>query len=130
MDAHHVEHWAEGGQTDPRNLVSLCWFYHRLVHEGGFVVKVKKGHFRFYRPGGDHLPQVPQDPVPDVNDIVALRKELGIVGCPEGARGKWDGEALTFETLSYCVDALLLADGLTTEVVEKMRDEYAEKPAA
>jgi hypothetical protein len=33
IDAHHVEHWANGGETKPSNLVSLCRFHHRAVHE-------------------------------------------------------------------------------------------------
>jgi hypothetical protein len=28
IDAHHVEHWANGGETRPSNLVSLCRFHH------------------------------------------------------------------------------------------------------
>ena len=33
-DAHHVEHWADGGPTKLFNLVLLCRRHHRLVHEG------------------------------------------------------------------------------------------------
>jgi hypothetical protein len=34
--AHHVEHWAEGGDTRLGNLLLLCAFHHRKVHEGGW----------------------------------------------------------------------------------------------
>jgi hypothetical protein len=34
VDAHHIHHWANGGETKPSNLVSLCRFHHRAVHEG------------------------------------------------------------------------------------------------
>jgi hypothetical protein len=34
--AHHVEHWAEGGETRLGNLLLLCSFHHRKVHEGGW----------------------------------------------------------------------------------------------
>ena len=37
-DAHHVRHWADGGETRLDNLVLLCRFHHRLVHEEGFRV--------------------------------------------------------------------------------------------
>ena len=41
---HHIEFWARGGPTDLPNLVSLCWFHHRCVHEGGWqVVKSAQG---------------------------------------------------------------------------------------
>jgi Domain of unknown function (DUF222)/HNH endonuclease len=31
VDAHHIHHWAHGGETKPSNLVSLCRFHHRMV---------------------------------------------------------------------------------------------------
>jgi hypothetical protein len=34
--AHHVEHWAQGGETRLGNLLLLCAFHHRKVHEGGW----------------------------------------------------------------------------------------------
>lgn len=33
-DAHHVQHWADGGPTSLDNLVLLCRQHHRTVHEG------------------------------------------------------------------------------------------------
>jgi hypothetical protein len=36
VSAHHVRHWTRGGPTDLENLVELCRFHHRLVHEGGW----------------------------------------------------------------------------------------------
>jgi hypothetical protein len=36
VDAHHIVHWSEGGETSLDNLVQLCREHHRLVHEGGF----------------------------------------------------------------------------------------------
>ena len=57
-DAHHVVHWADGGDTRLRNLVLLCRFHHRAVHEEGFQVTVDAadGQFRFLRPDGVPLP--------------------------------------------------------------------------
>jgi hypothetical protein len=37
-DAHHIKHWADGGETTLRNLVLLCRKHHRAVHEGGMRV--------------------------------------------------------------------------------------------
>ncbi|GHH29671.1 HNH endonuclease signature motif containing protein [Amycolatopsis oliviviridis] len=38
--AHHIEHWADGGPTDLRNLVLLCSFHHRLIHHGDWQVRM------------------------------------------------------------------------------------------
>jgi hypothetical protein len=52
-DGHHVEHWANAGETKLGNLVTLCTFHHRLVHEGGYTVDVTDdGVFVFARPDG------------------------------------------------------------------------------
>jgi hypothetical protein len=39
VDAHHIEHWAEGGATSLENLTLLCAHHHRLLHEGRFTVR-------------------------------------------------------------------------------------------
>jgi Domain of unknown function (DUF222)/HNH endonuclease len=53
LHAHHVQHWAHGGTTHKDNLVLLCRFHHRLVHEGGFtVLGSRDGTFLFARPDG------------------------------------------------------------------------------
>ena len=39
LDAHHVEHWADGGETSLENTVLLCSKHHRLLHEGNFQIK-------------------------------------------------------------------------------------------
>jgi hypothetical protein len=50
-DAHHVRHWADGGQTDLSNLVLLCRRHHRMTH-GGFRVEMVQGRPVFHRPDG------------------------------------------------------------------------------
>jgi hypothetical protein len=53
LDAHHVDHWADGGETSLTNLLTLCSTHHRLVHEGGFSIsRNKDGRFYFVRPDG------------------------------------------------------------------------------
>ena len=39
LDAHHVEHWADGGETSLDNTIMLCTTHHRLLHEGGFCMR-------------------------------------------------------------------------------------------
>jgi Domain of unknown function (DUF222)/HNH endonuclease len=40
LHGHHVQHWLHGGRTSLDNLLFLCSFHHRLVHEGGFSVSL------------------------------------------------------------------------------------------
>ena len=43
VHGHHVKHWLQGGRTSLDNLLLLCSFHHRLVHEGGFTVALTDG---------------------------------------------------------------------------------------
>ncbi len=45
--AHHVKHWAQGGDTAIGNLVLLCGHHHRLIHRGEWRVGI----------AGDGLPE-------------------------------------------------------------------------
>jgi len=47
---HHVEFWANGGKSDLPNLLPLCYYHHRLVHEGGWQVLKVAGRFEFVAP--------------------------------------------------------------------------------
>jgi len=38
LHAHHIWHWGKGGPTDLDNLVLVCTFHHKLVHEYGWHV--------------------------------------------------------------------------------------------
>jgi hypothetical protein len=40
-NAHHVRWWSRGGRTDLENLVLICVFHHRLVHEGGWTLALE-----------------------------------------------------------------------------------------
>jgi Domain of unknown function (DUF222)/HNH endonuclease len=47
---HHIVAWSRGGPTKLPNLVLLCYFHHRLVHEGGWQVVQVGREFRFVPP--------------------------------------------------------------------------------
>jgi hypothetical protein len=54
LDGHHIIHWANGGETKPENLVCLCRFHHRAVHEGGMQIeRLDDGALRFVKANGD-----------------------------------------------------------------------------
>jgi predicted HNH restriction endonuclease len=57
VDAHHIEHWSAGGETNLDNLMLLCSRHHRLVHEGGFrIERDYQNHWFFKRPDGRAVP--------------------------------------------------------------------------
>jgi Domain of unknown function (DUF222)/HNH endonuclease len=53
-DAHHVRHWADGGETSLANLLLLCRPHHRAIHRG-FGVQMVDGSPVFSRPDGTAL---------------------------------------------------------------------------
>ncbi len=71
-DAHHVRHWADGGETSLENLLLLCSHHHRMVHEQGWKAEWwgKDRLPAFVDPRGQvHMgtrsapPDLPADPV-------------------------------------------------------------------
>ncbi len=75
-DAHHVKHWADGGETSLGNLVLLCRKHHRAVHEGGVRVSLDvEGEVAFFAPDGRVLADVP--PRPDRPDRPGFTKASG-----------------------------------------------------
>ncbi|MET8762747.1 HNH endonuclease signature motif containing protein [Lentzea sp. NPDC004782] len=49
-DAHHVRHWANGGDTSVKNAVLLCRHHHTLIHRSEWEVKMVHGIPTFYAP--------------------------------------------------------------------------------
>jgi ribosomal protein S5 len=93
-DAHHVEHWADGGPTRLDNLLELCRRHHRAVHEEGFGVELRPdGEAVFRRPDGRILAPAPEPPgggdrIRALLDHLAARR---IEVDPAASRPDWDG---------------------------------------
>jgi hypothetical protein len=63
VEAHHVEHWAQGGETSLGNLILLCRRHHRLLHEQRYTVRFGEGgEPRFVNQHGVAIPSVPRPP--------------------------------------------------------------------
>ena len=63
-DAHHVVHWADGGETAADNLVLLCRRHHRTLHRPGHHAKLlPDGTFEVTRPGGETEASVTPGPI-------------------------------------------------------------------
>ena len=107
-DAHHVEHWTDGGETRLQNLLSLCRFHHRAVHEQGFQVVAgdTDGQFRFLRPDGEPLPAEPPVSSWQGAPLAPTGARLAAAGInigPHTATPDWYGESLN---LTAALDVL------------------------
>ena len=100
--AHHAIPWSEGGETKLDNLILLCRFHHRAVHEGGWRVEMgQAGAARFRDPHGRVVPAVP----PVHEDVKAPRtadaglrnwhRQEGID--PWTATSLWQGDPLDLD---------------------------------
>lgn len=75
VDAHHIQHWADGGETSLENLVLLCRAHHAQLHQGRFTIRVEKSASRgesprlvFATPGGR---VIERSFFPQFNDVSA-----------------------------------------------------------
>jgi hypothetical protein len=106
VDAHHVRHWANGGETKLSNLVELCGRHHRLLHEGGYGLRATDdGALVFTRPDGDRIPDVPR-PLVLTGDPVAVlaashhRHDVSA----ETFRCRWDGAPPDYGAMVQLLD--------------------------
>ena len=64
--AHHVQWWIYDGETSLDNLISLCKYHHRLIHDGKATIATPaSGMFTFYGRDGTAIPNSPPLPPPD-----------------------------------------------------------------
>ena len=100
LDAHHIEHWIDGGATKLANLVSLCRTHHRLVHEGGITVEARgDGDWRFTRADGREY----ELPNPDTlrpyawDELAVTHAAAGIDINADTAACRWIGERIDYD---------------------------------
>lgn len=100
IDAHHIHHWANGGETKPSNLVSLCRFHHHAVHEGGIRIEIlDDGALRFIKPNGiavDSIAPGYTQPLSDWSQVTSdnARRQIHIE--PVTAVTRWAGETMDY----------------------------------
>jgi hypothetical protein len=108
VDGHHIRHWAEGGETRLSNLVSLCRFHHRAVHEGGVrIERCDDGAWRFVNARGEALFGCAPGHTPPLahwTQLAAAHAERGIEIDARTAATGWRGERMDY---AIAVDALL-----------------------
>ena len=63
IQAHHIAWWEDGGRTDLHNLLLLCTFHHKLVHEYEWgVERASDGTIWWFRPDGTRYHAGPAPP--------------------------------------------------------------------
>ncbi|MFV8750831.1 DUF222 domain-containing protein [Nannocystaceae bacterium ST9] len=109
LQAHHVEAWAEGGETSISNLVLLCPGHHGLVHEGKLHVEVRAGKLEFINAHGLTLMSTPNHGIEP--EAVAAWIDAAE---PSGEQSMaWDGSRLD---LHEVVGWMMLAEGFRADV--------------
>jgi hypothetical protein len=99
VDAHHIEHWVHGGETKLGNLVTLCRFHHRYVHEENISIQTQPdGNWRFQRPDGSAFDEVRPTEIPDYawTDLLDTHAEQGIHIDSATAATLWRGERMDY----------------------------------
>ena len=116
VDAHHIHHWCDGGETSLDNLVLLCRHHHRLLHEEGFRIEKVSSGFTFLRPDGRTLPYALQTQFANyaeqsegnlILESLAIEREhdnLGLHIDERTAVTRWLGEAMDY---SHVVGTLM-----------------------
>jgi len=104
VDAHHINHWADGGETSMENLVLLCRRHHRLVHEGGFGLYKHDGQVQFTDPQRNHLPQTGETRSRgNVFALTTTNDRNGIQITPDTGECLWDGQAMDDNDAMTCM---------------------------
>jgi hypothetical protein len=79
VDAHHIEHWAHGGDTSLDNLVLLCRHHHRLVHEGGYALeRGRDGAIVVLTPARRRISAVPRNRRGDCAQVQRTNRRRGL----------------------------------------------------
>jgi len=74
VHGHHIQHWADGGPTDLDNLILLCGYHHRFLHEHGWGIEDSPDRTpMFIRPDGREYPPERPRLDPRLRQLVGLR---------------------------------------------------------
>jgi hypothetical protein len=118
VDAHHIKHWADGGETSLDNLMTLCRYHHRGLHQGNFSVRVDKSNTEnaeplmvFSLPSGREIEMsfFPQFPAQTSVPAGEVLQEMAPTVNPGTCVTRWQGERCDY---GMAVEGLLQRDGL------------------
>ena len=110
MDAHHVQHWCDGGETSLDNLITLCRHHHRLLHQEGYEIVKKNEDLVFIKPEREIFPRALLQQfksATDAGETLAIQSQnnaLGLQIDTHTAVTLWDGGECDYCT---AVEALM-----------------------
>lgn len=114
LEGHHIEHWADGGETSLENGCLLCSRHHVFVHEHGYRVELVEGEVRVFDPRGKRVlregPRIAPSSVDAWVRIQAENEALGIG--PKTGQCRWNGLPVQYDLV---VSGLARLDGLKDE---------------
>ncbi len=99
---HHMVHQEHGGPHAVENLITLCAFHHRVVHERGYRIELLMGETIVHRPGRTPVTNAPI-PAPDGPDLTTLHHLADLAIAEETITGHWDGTRLRHDDLSWAI---------------------------
>jgi Domain of unknown function (DUF222)/HNH endonuclease len=105
LDAHHIRHWASGGETKMGNLVLLCGRHHRFVHEAGYSIAVlAEGKLEFRDPWGNPIDAVPRPPPGDPDRLLERNGllEIDAATCASGDGDRMDLDLAVAGLIQLC----------------------------
>jgi hypothetical protein len=94
LHGHHIQHWLHGGRTALTNLLLLCSFHHRLVHDGGFTLSLTDTAEVVVRSpeGRNASPETIDAPTLEWPTLDWSGRERTFMPVPE-----WDGEPVDYD---------------------------------
>ena len=95
-DAHHVEHWIDGGETNLENTLLLCRRHHRYLHEYGFSVEKGEHELVFRNSAGEIIPPQGERPPVKVELKSLVRNWLTHPITSETNAPRRDGERIDY----------------------------------
>jgi hypothetical protein len=104
VDAHHIHHWCDGGETSLDNLVLLCRHHHGLLHQERFAIRKGPEGIEFVRANdGRSLPRALETQFPSAEaqiDALVIEAEHEALGLRIDARTavtRWLGESMDYQ---------------------------------
>jgi len=122
VDAHHIQHWADGGETSLDNLVTLCRYHHRQLHSGSFSISALK------TPAGQQLEfttssgrKIESSVFPQFARVSAETSRRALMSIAPKVNSmtavtQWQGEDCDY---GMVVEGLLERDGVPRDIIPK-----------